>query len=82
MDVALAEATSANTKKQKAMMVKSKKKSSKVVISMFGKLLYSYFGHWKTLTAEKKQFSDTKLKDRILKTYYGTMRTYFLHWKK
>ena len=82
MDVALAEATSANTKKQKAMMVKSKKKSSKVVINMFGKLLYSYFAHWKQLTQEKKQFSDTKLKDRILRTYYATMRTYLLHWKK
>ena len=49
---------------------------------MFGRQLYEYFNHWRTLTVQMKQYANTKVKDRIYQMYRATLKNYFLLWAK
>lgn len=71
MDVALEEHAEFNKKVQTKMAVSKSKKSCTVVRDVFGRILFSYFKHWKDVTEQYKITLNTKVKDKIFQMYHG-----------
>ena len=49
---------------------------------MLGKRLYSFFIQWHNRTRYCNNVMNSKVRDRIIKTYINMMASYFDGWKK
>ena len=57
-------------------------RAGNILITCFGKQLYSYFETWKLSRQEYKFKVHKKLKDKVYFLYKAKIQSYFLHWRK
>jgi hypothetical protein len=82
MDIALERWEKETETLKKVERRSTEQRAGNIVITCFGKRLYSYFQKWKDSKAAYRHLVDKKLKDKIYFLYKARIQSYFLHWRK
>ena len=82
MNVAIADTEAFVGERSHAIKIANQTRAGNIVRDMLGKRLYSFFIQWHNRTRYCNNVMNSKVRDRIIKTYINMMASYFDGWKK